>query len=39
MEIVNLGGEENDEGVVERTGARGRLRSIYVRDVDKNLIE
>lgn len=25
--------------VVERTGARGRLRSIYVRDPDENLIE
>lgn len=39
VEIVNLGGEENDEGVVERTGARGRLRSIYERDVDKILIK
>jgi catechol 2,3-dioxygenase-like lactoylglutathione lyase family enzyme len=26
-------------GVVERTGARGRLRSVYVRDPDGNLIE
>lgn len=25
--------------VVERTGARGRLRSVYVRDPDGNLIE
>jgi catechol 2,3-dioxygenase-like lactoylglutathione lyase family enzyme len=25
--------------VVLRTGARGRLRSIYVRDPDGNLIE
>jgi catechol 2,3-dioxygenase-like lactoylglutathione lyase family enzyme len=27
------------ETVVERTGARGRLRSVYVRDPDGNLIE
>ncbi|KAH6719981.1 Glyoxalase/Bleomycin resistance protein/Dihydroxybiphenyl dioxygenase [Leptodontidium sp. MPI-SDFR-AT-0119] len=26
-------------GVVERTGARGRIRSVYVRDPDGNLIE
>ncbi|KAK8206173.1 Glyoxalase/Bleomycin resistance protein/Dihydroxybiphenyl dioxygenase [Phyllosticta capitalensis] len=36
-------GEGNDgEGaqvVMERTGARGRLRSVYVRDPDGNLVE
>ena len=27
------------EGPVERTGAAGRLRSVYVRDPDANLVE
>ncbi|KAK8183582.1 Glyoxalase/Bleomycin resistance protein/Dihydroxybiphenyl dioxygenase [Phyllosticta capitalensis] len=36
------GGGKDGEGaqvVMERTGARGRLRSVYVRDPDGNLVE
>jgi len=36
--LVQLG-VEVIEGPVERTGATGRLRSIYIRDPDGNLIE
>ncbi|MGA8292426.1 MAG: VOC family protein, partial [Rhodoplanes sp.] len=28
-----------EEGPVERTGAMGRIRSVYVRDPDGNLLE
>jgi catechol 2,3-dioxygenase-like lactoylglutathione lyase family enzyme len=31
--------EMTDEGIVMRTGARGKLRSVYCRDPDGNLIE
>jgi catechol 2,3-dioxygenase-like lactoylglutathione lyase family enzyme len=39
VELVDLGSEKTDGGVVERTGARGRLRSVYCRDPDGNLVE
>ncbi|KIN08022.1 hypothetical protein OIDMADRAFT_107948 [Oidiodendron maius Zn] len=39
VEMVDLGTEKTDEGTVMRTGARGKLRSIYCRDPDGNLIE
>lgn len=32
-------GVEIIEGIVERTGAIDKIRSIYIRDPDKNLIE
>jgi len=38
VEMVNLN-EKTDEGIVQRTGARGKLRSVYCRDPDGNLIE
>lgn len=39
VEMVDLGSEKSDEGVVMRTGARGKIRSVYCRDEDGNLIE
>lgn len=39
VEIVDLGAETSDDGTVMRTGARGKLRSVYCRDPDGNLIE
>jgi catechol 2,3-dioxygenase-like lactoylglutathione lyase family enzyme len=39
VEMVDLGGEKSDEGIVIRTGARGKIRSVYCRDLDGNLIE
>ncbi len=32
-------GIEIIEGIVDRTGAIGKLKSVYIRDPDKNLIE
>ena len=39
VEMVDLGGAAADDGTVMRTGARGKLRSVYCRDPDGNLIE
>ncbi|KAJ8069132.1 hypothetical protein OCU04_002806 [Sclerotinia nivalis] len=39
VEMVDLSPEKTDEGIVNRTGARGKLRSVYCRDPDRNLIE
>jgi catechol 2,3-dioxygenase-like lactoylglutathione lyase family enzyme len=41
LQKLKQGGMEVLEGgeVVERTGARGKLRSVYIRDPDGNLVE
>lgn len=36
LEALGIGIEE---GIVQRTGATGSIRSIYIRDPDKNLVE
>ena len=36
---LNAAGVAIEEGPVERTGAIGRIRSIYLRDPDHNLLE
>jgi catechol 2,3-dioxygenase-like lactoylglutathione lyase family enzyme len=38
-EVEVLGGVLEGGQVVERTGARGKLRSVYIRDPDGNLVE
>jgi len=37
--MVDLGPEKTDDGIVVRTGARGKSRTVYCRDLDGNLIE
>jgi catechol 2,3-dioxygenase-like lactoylglutathione lyase family enzyme len=39
VEMVDLGDEKTDAGTVTRTGATGKLQSVYCRDPDGNLIE
>ena len=39
VEMVDLGSEKSNDGIVRRTGAIGTLRSVYCRDPDGNLIE
>jgi hypothetical protein len=39
VEMVDLSPEKTDDGIVGRTGARGKIRSVYCRDPDGNLVE
>ncbi|PVH84621.1 Glyoxalase/Bleomycin resistance protein/Dihydroxybiphenyl dioxygenase [Cadophora sp. DSE1049] len=39
VEMVDLSPEKTEDGTVLRTGARGKLRSVYCRDPDGNLVE
>jgi len=39
VKMVDLGPEKTDDGIVVRTGARGKSRTVYCRDLDGNLIE
>jgi catechol 2,3-dioxygenase-like lactoylglutathione lyase family enzyme len=39
VEVLNTSGIDAEVGPVTRTGARGPMTSVYVRDPDKNLVE
>lgn len=39
IDLIRLFGVYIEEGPVQRTGARGYMISVYIRDPDKNLIE
>lgn len=39
IQYLKSKGIEIEEGIVERTGAIGNIKSIYLRDPDRNLIE
>jgi catechol 2,3-dioxygenase-like lactoylglutathione lyase family enzyme len=39
VEDLTRGGVAIEEGPVDRTGATGTIRSVYVRDPDQNLVE
>ncbi len=39
VEMVDPSPEKMDNGIVEITGARGKIRSVYCRDPDGNLVE
>ena len=39
MRELSAAGVAIEEGPVERTGAVGRIRSVYLRDPDQNLLE
>jgi catechol 2,3-dioxygenase-like lactoylglutathione lyase family enzyme len=39
VETLQRAGVALEEGPVERTGATGSIKSVYVRDPDRNLIE
>lgn len=39
VEVLQQARVEIELGPVERTGAQGSIRSVYIRDPDKNLIE